>query len=120
MKKFISYIDKDYSKDWGRSLQKASPTVKKAMEGELRYWKRLVNERIINYTKVVKQGKDSLDNLKKAKDILSIYEEINKLITTVESTISNRRVIDQLLNSISSKYGGVYSLPSPNLEDYLS
>lgn len=120
MKKFVSYIDKDYSKDWGRNLQKASPTVKKVMEDELKYWKRQVNERITNYTKVVKQGKDSLDNLKKAKDILSIYEEINKLTTTVESTISNRRAIDQLLSLISSKYGGIYSLPSPNLEDYLS
>lgn len=119
MKKFISCIDKDYSKDWGRNLQKASPTVKKAMEGELRYWKRQVNERIANYTKAIKQGGGELD-LKKAKDILSIYEEINKLITTVESTISNRRTIDQLLNSISSKYGSVYSLHSPNLEDFLS
>ena len=119
MKKFVSYIDKYYSKDWGRNLQKASPTVKKAMEEELKYWKRQVNERITNYTKVVKQGGGELD-LKKAKDILSIYEKINKLITTVESTISNRRAIDQLLNSISSKYGSVYSLPSPNLEDYLS
>lgn len=119
MKKFVSYIDKDYSKDWGRNLQKASPEVKKAMEEDLKYWKKHVNERIINYTKAIKQGGGELD-LKKAKDILSIYKEINKLITTVESTISNRRAIDQLLNSISSKYGGIYSLPSPNLEDFLS